>query len=163
MHYQARAARYIGQLANLDRCIKAAMASIPARHRKLLTFYDSWPYFAKRYGMTVIGALQPASMTMPSARDIARMIQQIQQLNLPAIFGSAVFPSPVLEKIAAETSVQYVSTLRDDTLPGVPGDTRHSYIGMMLANAGTMAKALGGGRRPETLTVCETHLLAKKD
>lgn len=159
--YQTRAKRYAEQLTDLDRCIKAAIALIPERHRTLLTFHDSWPYFAKRYGMAVIGAIQPANLTSPSARDIARIIQQIQQLNLPAIFGSAVFPSPVLQKIAAETGVQYIATLRDDALPGAPGDAKHSYIGMMLANVGAMTQALGG--RPETLTACKTHLLAKRD
>lgn len=159
--YQTRTERYVEQLSGLDRCIKAAIASIPERHRMLLTHHDSWPYFAKRYGMTVVGAIQPASLTSPSARDIAQMIRQIQRLNLPAIFGSAVFPSRVLQKIAAETQVQYIATLRDDTLPGAPGDPEHSYIGMMLANVRTMTQALGG--RLETLNACETHLLAKKD
>ncbi len=161
VHYQTRTEHFVEQLSHLDRCIQAAIASIPAPHRTLLTFHDSWPYFAKRYGMTVIGAIQPASLTAPSARDIAQIIRQIQQLNLPAIFGSAVFPSPVLQKIAAETRVKYVATLRDDALPGAPGDVEHSYIGMMLANVRAMTLSLGG--RPEALATCESHLLAKKD
>ncbi len=159
--YQTRSERYIEQLTDLDRCIKTAITSIPERHRTLLTLHDSWPYFAKRYGMRVIDAIQSANLTSPSARDIARIIQQIQQLNLPAIFGSAVFPSAVLQKIASETHVNYVATLRDDALPGAPGDAEHSYIGMMLANVGAMTQALGG--RPETLMACEAQLLAKKD
>jgi ABC-type Zn uptake system ZnuABC Zn-binding protein ZnuA len=142
--YAQNAERYHAHLLQLDRCIVTAIATIPPAQRQLLTYHDSWPYFARRYGMTVIGAIQPASFSEPSSRYVARIIDQIRATKLPAIFGSEVFPSPVLEKIAAETSVRYIETLRDDVLPGVPGEARHSYIGMMLANVTTMVQALGG-------------------
>ena len=142
--YQQNAARYLDRLRQLDQCIAAAMATIPPSHRRLLTYHDSWPYFARRYGMTVLGAIQPANFFEPAPRELARLIDQIRQANIPAVFGSEVFPSKVLEKIAAETGVRYVSTLRDDVLPGHPGEARHSYIGMMTDNVTTMVTALGG-------------------
>src|SRR5215470_6698190 len=59
--YQQNAARYLTQLAHLDHCIAAAISTLAPPQRKLLTYHDSWPYFARRYGMTVIGAVQPAT------------------------------------------------------------------------------------------------------
>jgi ABC-type Zn uptake system ZnuABC Zn-binding protein ZnuA len=155
--YHDNAASYLRRLTRLDQCIMMAIETIPAQHRLLLTYHDSWPYFARRYGMTVLGAVQPANFFEPSPRDVARIIDQIRATRVPAIFGSEVFPSAVLEKIAAETGVRYVSTLRDDVLPGAPGDVKHSYIGMMLDNVHTMAEALGG--KPQTMTACATPLL----
>ena len=38
------------------------------------------------------------------------------------IFGSEVFPSAVLEEIGRATGARYEDTLRDDDLPGAPGD-----------------------------------------
>jgi hypothetical protein len=62
-----------------------------------------------------------------------------------AIFGSEVFPSPVLETIGREAGVAYVDELRDDDLPGAPGgDDQHSWLGLMRFNFITMVKALGG-------------------
>jgi ABC-type Zn uptake system ZnuABC Zn-binding protein ZnuA len=61
-----------------------------------------------------------------------------------AIFGSEVFPSPVLEQIGAETGVRYVDVLRDDDLIGAPGDPEHSWLGLMRFNFATMVDALGG-------------------
>ena len=55
-----------------------------------------------------------------------------------------MFPSKVLHKIASEAGVRYVTTLRDDVLPGAPGETDHSYMGMMRHNVTTMLEALGG-------------------
>jgi zinc/manganese transport system substrate-binding protein len=157
-HYKSNAAAYLQQLARLDRCIATSIATIPPPQRKLLTYHDSWPYFARRYGMTIIGAIQPASFAEPSARDIVRIINQIRQSSVPAIFGSEVFPSKVLEKIADETRVRYVSALRDDDLPGEPGGPQHSYVGLMLANVSTMVTALGG--KSTRLETCWTQRIA---
>ena len=157
--YDANAERYTRRLSELDRCIASAIASIPPGQRRLLTYHDSWPYFARRYRMTVIGAIQPSNFSEPSARDIARIIQQIQQTRAPAIFGSEAFKSAILEKIAAETRVRYVSALRDDVLPGAPGDPEHSYIGMMKANVRAMVEALGGDA--PAFETCAATLVAK--
>ncbi|MCZ6620558.1 MAG: zinc ABC transporter substrate-binding protein, partial [Deltaproteobacteria bacterium] len=73
---------------------------------------------------------------------------QLRREKVPAIFGSQVFPSPVLEQIAREAKTKYVDKLRDDELPGKPGDPQHSYIGMMLENTVTMIEALGGSTEP---------------
>jgi hypothetical protein len=55
-----------------------------------------------------------------------------------------VFPSSVLAQIGREAGVKYVDELRDDDLPGVPGDPNHSYLALMKADLITMLKALGG-------------------
>ena len=94
--------------------------------------------------MTVVGAIQPANFAEPSPREVARIIDQLRREQVPAIFGSEVFPSKILEKIAREAQVRYVTSLRDDVLPGAPGEPQHSYVGMMTANVTTMVEALGG-------------------
>ena len=143
-YYAANYAALKARMETLDTAIKATIASIPAENRKLLTYHDSWAYFAPIYGMTVIGAIQPADFAEPSAQDVAGMIDQIRAEQVPAIFGSEVFPSTILEQIAKETGAQYVDDLRDDDLPGAPGEATHSYLGLMVANLRVMAKSLGG-------------------
>ncbi|MCB0160895.1 MAG: zinc ABC transporter substrate-binding protein [Caldilineaceae bacterium] len=143
-YYNANYAAFEERIQALDVAIRDTIASIPEANRKLLTYHDSWAYFAPDYGMTVIGAIQPADFAEPSAREVADLITQLREQSLPAIFGSEVFPSPVLEQIADEAGAVYVDTLRDDDLPGAPGDGNHSYVGMMVANLQTMAGALGG-------------------
>ena len=132
------------RIMELDRAITAAVESIPPANRRLLTYHDSWAYFADRYGMDVIGAAQPSDFKEPSAREVAGLIKQVRVLNLPAVFGSEVFPSDVLEQIAREGGAKFIDKLADDDLPGEPGDPRHSYLGLMLQNAEIMIPALGG-------------------
>lgn len=150
--YAQRTTAYLSYLARLDRCITVGLETVSPPQRTLLTYHDSWPYFARRYGMTVVGALQPASFTEPSPREVARLIEQVRRAKVPAIFGSEVFPSPVLQKIAQEAGVRYVTTLRDDVLPGAPGHADHNYLGMMRQNVTTMIEALGG--TPATFAAC---------
>ncbi|HLI27229.1 MAG TPA: metal ABC transporter substrate-binding protein [Chloroflexota bacterium] len=142
--YQANAEQYMARLDQLDQAIFAAVQTIPPNNRRLLTYHDSWPYFARRYGFEIIGAIQPSDFSEPRARDVAAIIDQVRRSGVPAIFGSEVFPSRVLEAIGRETGVRYIDTLRDDDLPGPPGAPEHTYIGMMLNNMTTMVSALGG-------------------
>jgi len=140
--FTANAAAYVARIRALDVAVRTASATVPVR--KLLTYHDSFPYFAREYGWTVIGAIQPADFAEPSAREIADLIRQVRAAGVPAILGSEVFPSPVLEKIGAEAGVRYVDELRDDDLPGDPGEPEHSYLGLLRFDFVTMVEALGG-------------------
>lgn len=143
-HYETRAKRYLARLDVLDQVIVKTMFTIPQKNRKLITYHDSWAYFCPRYGCKVIGAIQPADFSSPSPREVAGLIDQLKTAKVPAIFGSEVFPSKILNQIGKEAGVEFISTLRDDDLPGEDGAPENSYIGMMLENVRTMAKVLGG-------------------
>ncbi len=144
-YYDQNYQLYAAELKALDAGIAAAVQTIPPLNRRLLTYHDSWAYFARRYGMTVIGAIQASDFSEPRPRDVAAIIDQIKRTQLPAIFGSEVYPSKVLDQIAREAGVQFVTTLRDDDPPGKPGDPQHTYVGMMLDDMRAMIPALGGG------------------
>ena len=143
-YYSANYEVFRSRIVQLDEAIKAIVASVPPGNRKLLTYHDSWAYFAKRYGMTVIGAVQPSDFSEPSVGEVITLIEQIREEKIPAVFGSEVFPSDVMELIASESGATLVDDLSDDDLPGGPGDPRHSYLGLMVANLEVMIPSLGG-------------------
>jgi ABC-type Zn uptake system ZnuABC Zn-binding protein ZnuA len=129
----------------LDQAICAAISTVPVEQRKLLTYHDSFAYFAPRYNVTVIGAIQPSDFAEPSAQEVAKLIDQIKAEGVRAVFSSEVFPSKIIEQIGKEAGVQYVDTLADDDLPNQTGDRRyHSYLQLMVNDVITMTKALGG-------------------
>jgi ABC-type Zn uptake system ZnuABC Zn-binding protein ZnuA len=142
--YQENLEAYVDRLDELDAAVREATATVPEEDRKLLTYHDSFPYFAREYGWDVVGAVQPSDFAEPAPQDVAALIDQIYEENIPAIFGSEVFPSPILEQIAAETGATYVDDLRDDDLPGEAGDEDHSYLGLMVFDFETIVRALGG-------------------
>ena len=143
-YYEANRVAYVEKLTEFDALVQETVDSIPEQNRKLLTYHDSWAYFSTNYGMVVVGAIQPSDFSEPSARDVADLIDQINEEQVPAIFGSEVFPSPVLEQIARETGAAYYDDLRDDDPPGEPGSAEHTFIGMMRKNLQVMAEGLLG-------------------
>ena len=160
-YYDSNLEKLEARLDELDRKIEEVVATIPAENRKLLTYHDSFPIFAQRYGFEIIGAIQPSDFSEPSAREVASLIEQVKESGVPAIFGSEVFPSPVLETIAQESGAEYVDDLRDDDLPGGPGDPEHTYLGLMVANMRIMAPALGGNA--DALHEFETGLVFEEE
>ena len=142
--YDRNLEAFAARIDELDALVRQVSETVPADQRALLTYHDSFPYFAREYGWRIIGAVQPSDFADPTPQEIAGLIDQIEAEQIPAIFGSEVFPSPVLEQIAAETGAIYVDDLRDDDLPGEPGDTEHSYFGLMVFDYRTFMSALGG-------------------
>lgn len=139
--YIANTATYLEKLRKLDTSTFECVKSIPEKNRKLVTYHDSFAYFAPRYGMKIIAAIQPSDFSEPSPREIIRIIEQLKKEKVPAIFGSEVFPSKILEQIARETGVKFIDQLSDDELPAPP---KNSFIGMMAVNMAVMTEALGG-------------------
>ena len=142
--YDTNLAAFVAKVDALDAAMVTATATVPESQRKLLTYHDAYAYFAVHYGYTVIGAIQPSSFDEPTPKEIANLITQVRESGVKAVFGSEVFPSPIMEQIGAETGVRYVDVLRDDDLIGEPGDAEHSWLGLMRFNYVTMVEALEG-------------------
>lgn len=143
-YYRANYEKFAAVLRQLDEAIRKDQQSVPVADRKLLTYHDSWAYWARRYGWTVIGAVQPSDFSEPSAKDVADLITQIKRERVPAVFGSEVFPSKTLETIAKEGGATFEDQLSDDAPPGKPQEARHTYLGMMVEDMKILFTRLGG-------------------
>ncbi len=143
-YFDANFERFEAKVAAFDTAMRASFATIPRSRRRLLTYHDAYAYFGRDYGWDIIGAIQVSDFEDPTAKEVASLIDQVRTTRVPAIFGSEVFPSPVLEQIGKETGVKYVDVLRDDDLPGRPGDPEHSWMGLMHFDYVTMTEAMGG-------------------
>lgn len=143
-YYADNFATFEKQATELATAVATDQKSVPAGNLKLLTYHDAYAYFAKEFGWTVIGAIQPNDFADPAPSEVARLIDQVKAENVTTIFGSEVFPSAVLSEVGNATGARYEDSLRDDDLPGAPGDTEHSWLGLMRYNYRTMISGLGG-------------------
>ncbi|MGH2758824.1 MAG: metal ABC transporter substrate-binding protein [Actinomycetota bacterium] len=141
-YYSSNYAKFSTLIDGLDAAMRSSFATIPKR--ELLTYHDAYAYFAKTYDWKVIGAIQVSDFEDPTPAEVADLIDQVKVQKVRAIFGSEVFPSPVLEQIGREAGARYVDELRDDDLPGEPGEAVHSWLGLMRFDYITMTEALGG-------------------
>lgn len=159
--YEDNHAAFAARVDELDAAVREATATLDPAQRRLLTYHDAYAYFADEYGWEVIGAIQPSDFAEPSPQEVADLITQVRDTGVTAIFGSEVFPSPVLEQIGDEAGVRYVDVLRDDDLPGEPGDDEHSWLGLMRFDYVTMVESLGGD--PAALEAVPLTLTAPDD
>lgn len=143
-YYQANANAFGAEADLLADALRADQATVPHGNLKLLTYHDAYAYFARDFGWDVIGAVQPKNFEDPTPQEVAGIIDQVRSTGVPTIFGSEVFPSSVLEEIGRATGARYEDTLRDDDLPGEPGDPEHSWLGLMRYDYMTMIEGLGG-------------------
>ena len=134
---------FSAEVGKLDAALRTDQECLPVENRKLVTYHDAYAYFAKNYDWTVIGAIEPSSFDEPTPAEVAQLIDQIREENVQVIFGSEVFPSNVLQVIASEAGVRYEDSLRDDDLPGAPGDEEHSLLHLLRYNFRTMISGLG--------------------
>lgn len=142
--YAANFTAFEAKANALADAIRADQMTVPAGQLKLVTYHDAYAYFAENFGWDVVGAIQPKDFAEPTPAEVADLIEQIRAEGVPTIFGSEVFPSAVLEEIGTEAGVRYEDSLRDDDLPGAPGDAEHSWLGLMRSNFATMIRGLGG-------------------
>jgi zinc/manganese transport system substrate-binding protein len=143
--WAATADAYAAELTALDAEVEALLSGIPEESRKIVTNHEAFGYFAARYDFEVIGTVIPGGSTLaePSAADLADLIGEIQEEGVTAIFADNINPSALAEAVAAELGTEVgVFELYSDSLgePGSPGET---YVGLIRANAETVATALG--------------------
>jgi ABC-type Zn uptake system ZnuABC Zn-binding protein ZnuA len=143
-NYRANYRTFAAQADQLAAALRADQQSVPVQRRKLLTHHDAYAYFARTFEWTVVGAVQPQNFEDPTPAELARLIEQVRRERVPTVFGSEVFPSKVLAEIGRATGARYEDTLRDDDLPGRPGDPEHSWLGLMRYDYRTMIRGLGG-------------------
>jgi zinc/manganese transport system substrate-binding protein len=125
--------------------VEAALASIPAANRILVTNHHTLGYFADRYGFEVAGVIIPGGATLaePSPADLAVLVSVLRASGVRAVFAENTRPASLAATLAAELGGDVVVvSLYTDSLGGA-GTGADTYIGMMRTNAGRIAAALG--------------------
>lgn len=138
--------KYIKQLRNLLKQTQQIMLTIPAEKRILITGHDAFSYFGRLYNCKVIGLQGISTESSPGAYDIAKIIQLICDLNIPAIFIETSIPIKnilaVQEGVAAQgKKINCGGELYSDAL-GPTNSPGRNYIDMIMHNVTTIACAL---------------------
>jgi zinc/manganese transport system substrate-binding protein len=140
--YAFNAGAYQAEIALLHAETKSWTASIAPDRRKVITSHDAFGYFGHAYGITFIAPQGLSTESEPSARDVARLIDQIRRQKVKAVFVESISNPRLIEQIARETGVKVGGTLYSDAL-SKPGGPAATYLDMMRHNARVIADALG--------------------
>ena len=146
--YARNAAAYLARLRSLDRGIAGCMSHVAPTARKLVTDHDAFDYFARRYAITVVGAVIPSQSTQaqPSAGDVARLTRLIRREGVKAVFPESSINAKLAQAIARQTGATSDHELYGDTL-GPKGSSGATYLTMERANADAMVRGFTAGAR----------------
>jgi zinc/manganese transport system substrate-binding protein len=141
--YDANVTAYKKRLDGAKAQVQAIINEIPPASRKLVTDHDALGYFARAFGLKIIGAVIPGTSTQaePSAGDVAKLLETIKREKVKAIFAEASVNSKLAATLAKEAGIKIVDDLYGDSL-GAPGSGAETVEGMWLANASKIAGAL---------------------
>jgi ABC-type Zn uptake system ZnuABC Zn-binding protein ZnuA len=138
--FDANAAAYGAKLDALDAALTTQIETIPAANRKLVTFHDAFPYFARHFGFELVGVILENVGQDPSAADLAALVEKVKAAGVTAVFSESQFNPKLSETLAQEAGIEHVvTTLYNDALGPAPADT---YLGLMHWNVDQIVGAL---------------------
>ncbi|WP_420911671.1 metal ABC transporter solute-binding protein, Zn/Mn family [Rippkaea orientalis] len=143
--FKQNAAILITELERLDSWIIEQIKTIPEAQRKLVTTHDAFQYYAKAYGLQVIGTLIGISTEeQPSAQTVKNLTEEIKKSKVTSIFAETTINPALITTVAQEAGVKLApNPLYADSI-GAPESEGDSYVKMLRANTKTIVEALGG-------------------
>ena len=141
--FRTNATAYNNKLVALDQDVRAKFASLPASARQVVTTHDAFGYFATAYDLRFLAPEGFSTESEPSADAVAKIIRQIKQDKIKALFFENMSDPRVIEAIAAETGVRPGPPLYADAL-SKPDEGADTYIKMFQHNTETLMKAMAG-------------------
>ena len=144
--FAERGAAYARELRRLDRAVRACIDRIPAAERALVTTHDALGYYARRYGIRVVGAVIPSRSTraQPSAADVAALVAAIRREHVRAIFPESSVNPDVEQAIGREAGATIGRALWADTL-GPEDSDGATYVESIASNTEAIVDGLTGG------------------
>jgi ABC-type Zn uptake system ZnuABC Zn-binding protein ZnuA len=145
--YRRNAERAGRDLRGLDSKIAACVRRVPRAKRKIVTTHDALGYFARRYGIEVVGAVIPSLSTQAqaSAGDVQQLVEQIRRERVEAVFPESSVNPDVEKAIARESGARIGEPLYADSL-GPEGSAGETYAGALAADARALVRGMSAGR-----------------
>lgn len=141
--YAAARDVYLSEIATLEAEIAAAVAALPPARRVVVTSHDAFGYFARDHGLEFLAPRGVSTEAEASAQDVAALITQIRERQIPAIFVETIADPRLLQQIERETGARIGGALYSDALSG-PDGPAPTYLDMMRHNVRMLTEALTG-------------------
>ena len=144
--YRRNAAAYTRELEGLDERVRACLAKVPAAQRTLVTTHDALGYYARRYGIRVVGTVIPSRSTVaqPSAGDVAALVDTIRREGVRAVFAESSVNADVEKAIARDAGAKVGRALWADTLGPADSDGA-TYLDSIASNTAALVDGFSGG------------------
>jgi manganese/iron transport system substrate-binding protein len=138
--YRDAAMAYDAQLASLTARTRAKIATIPATRRTIIVFHNAFDYYARRFGLGVVGAIEPVPGADPNPEHVAELVRRARANRVPAVFAEHEYNDKLARTVAQSAGGLKVAFLYDDSLGTSPAVS--TYTGMIDTDTDTIVSAL---------------------
>lgn len=139
--YRRNADNYVTQLKNLDDWAREQYAQIPQSKRRVITSHDAFGYHGAHYGIVFLAPQGVSTESEASAKDVARLIKQIKQEHIKAIFMENMSNPKLIEQLSHDAGVQLAGRLYPDALSGKGGEAP-TYLELIHTNVQRIIAAM---------------------
>jgi zinc/manganese transport system substrate-binding protein len=139
--YRQSADLYRQKLADLDTRIRTDLGAIPAAKRRVISTHDAFQYYGKAYGVEFIAPVGVSTESEASAGDVAKLIRQIKQQNIKALFLENVSDPRLIQQLAKDTNAVVGPPLYSDAL-SKPDEPAGTYLKMFEYNTATLRQGM---------------------
>jgi zinc/manganese transport system substrate-binding protein len=141
--YATAAEAYAARLATLDEWVRAQVATVPEARRKVVTSHDAFGYFGAAYGIRFLAPQGVSTEAEPSAAQVGRLIRQIRNEGISAVFMENMGNPATLQRLAQEAGVRIGGRLYADALSAADGPAV-TYEAMFRHNVSLLVPAMRG-------------------
>ena len=98
--FQKNAADYARRL----RAMKSSAAArlVDAKVNRVVTVHDGYGYLMQEFGIDIAGVVEPAHGLVPSAKELASMVDLLKRENIRVVFSEESFPEALLKVLEEE-------------------------------------------------------------
>nr|MBI3612456.1 zinc ABC transporter substrate-binding protein [Nitrospirota bacterium] len=136
LEYRRNGAAYARQIEQLQAELTEQFRQVP--DRRIIAHHPAWPYFARRFGLTIAGEIVTQAGAEPSAYHMQELIAAIRKDKIRVVVSEPQLNQKIPEVLARETGVRVVVLT---PLPGgLPGTA--TYLDMLRYNGRQLVHAL---------------------
>jgi ABC-type Zn uptake system ZnuABC Zn-binding protein ZnuA len=140
MAYRARARTYEKELILLAQRTSTKILSIPQPQRVMIVYHNAWVYYAARFGLSLVGVIEPLPGVDPGPRDLAQIVDDAKRYHVRAVFAEPEYNPKLAQALAHSAGIKTIVNLYDDSLGTDPRVA--DYIGMIDYDTDVIVKAL---------------------
>lgn len=141
--YERNLSRFESRLAEKEKEWDGLVSAI--KGTRVVTYHNSWPNFAKRFGLEVVNFVEPRPGVPPSPSHVQSLIRQMRKEKIPLILVEPYFDTKLPAKIARDTGAKLL------VFPSSVGAKKEirTYFDLFDHNLRLLRKALRrGGETP---------------
>lgn len=139
--YKSRATAYQADLTALDADIRRQIGALSPAQRRVITSHDAFGYYGAAYGITFLAPQGMNTESEASAKDVAKLITQMRQQKIKAVFVENISDPRLTAQLAKEAGATVGGELYSDALSPAGGPATN-YLDLMRANTKALVAAM---------------------